>query len=128
MHRWPFYPGSGGPEEGNETTVNVPMQAGAGDVEYLEATERTVEPAIAAFEPELLLVSAGFDAAAGDPLGGMLLTADGFRELGRRARTLCDRVAAVLEGGYNVETLPSLVQAAREGLAGEAGPRGLPGR
>ena len=69
-----------------------------------------------AFEPELLLVSAGFDAAADDPLAGMELTANGFRELARRATSLAPRLAAVLEGGYNVETLPGLVQAAREGF------------
>jgi acetoin utilization deacetylase AcuC-like enzyme len=118
LHRWPFYPGSGGPGDGNATTLNVPLPAGAGDEEYLEAMEELVEPAIRAFEPELLLVSAGFDAAFGDPLGGMRVSAEGFRELGRRARRLCNRVAAVLEGGYNVDTLPELVEAAHRGLAG----------
>jgi acetoin utilization deacetylase AcuC-like enzyme len=117
LHRWPFYPGTGGPGEGNETTVNVQMRAGAGDPEYLEAMERKVEPAIRAFEPELLVVSAGFDAAAGDPLGGMLVSADGFRELGRRAGLLCERVACVLEGGYDVEALPGLVRATAQGIA-----------
>ncbi|MFN8188416.1 MAG: histone deacetylase [Gaiellales bacterium] len=116
LHRWPFYPGTGGPGDGNETTLNVPISEGAGDDQYLETFERVVEPAIAAFAPDLLLVSAGFDAAAGDPLGGMLLTGEGFRELGRRAAALCGSVAAVLEGGYNVETLPGLVAAARDGL------------
>jgi acetoin utilization deacetylase AcuC-like enzyme len=117
LHRWPFYPGSGGPGDGNATTINVPLPAGAGDDEYVDAMERIVEPSIAAFAPELLLVSAGFDAAFGDPLGGMRVSADGFRELGRRARALCERVAAILEGGYNVEALPGLVEAAREGLS-----------
>jgi acetoin utilization deacetylase AcuC-like enzyme len=120
MHRWPFYPGSGGPGEGNETVVNVPLQAGAGDGEYLDAFERVVEPAITGFAPDLLLVSAGFDAAAGDPLGGMLVTPPGFEELGRRAAELGPRVAAVLEGGYDVETLPDLVHAALRGLSAGA--------
>ncbi len=119
LHRWPFYPGTGGPSEQNETTLNVPLPAGAGDAEYLEAMEHVVEPAVGRFEPELLLVSAGYDAAAGDPLGGMLVTADGFRELARRARGLCARVALVLEGGYNLDTLPGLVRGTIEGL--EAG-------
>lgn len=118
LHRWPFYPGTGGPGEGNATTVNIPLPAGAGDEEYLEAMERAVEPAIASFEPQLLLVSAGFDAALGDPLGGMRVSAEGFRELGRRSAALSDRVAAVLEGGYEVQALPRLVEAARRGLAG----------
>ena len=116
LHRWPFYPGSGGPGEGNATTLNVPLAAGAGDPDYVEAMETAVEPAVRAFEPDLLLVSAGFDAAAGDPLGGMLVTPDGFRELAARTRRLCSRIACVLEGGYNVETLPDLVRATVEGI------------
>ncbi len=116
LHRWPFYPGTGGPGEQNATTVNVQLSAGAGDAEYVAAVEQTVEPAIRSFDPDLLIVSAGFDAAAGDPLGGMLVTADGFRELASRAGRLCDRIACVLEGGYNIETLPELVRATVAGL------------
>jgi acetoin utilization deacetylase AcuC-like enzyme len=116
LHRWPYYPGTGGPGEENETTVNVSLQAGSGDPEYIAAMERVVGPAITAFAPDLLLISAGYDAAAGDPLGGMLVSGDGFRELARRARDLCQHVACVLEGGYEVETLPRLVQATLEGL------------
>jgi acetoin utilization deacetylase AcuC-like enzyme len=116
LHQWPFYPGSGGPDDQADTTVNVPLAAGSGDAEYLDAFARFVEPAVERFEPELVLVSAGFDAAAGDPLGGMRVTEDGFRELTRRCRSLSDRIAAVLEGGYNLETLPRLVDAALEGF------------
>jgi acetoin utilization deacetylase AcuC-like enzyme len=116
MHQWPFYPGSGGPDDQAETTVNVPLAAGSGDAEYLDAFDRVVGPAVRRFEPELLLVSAGFDAGAGDPLGGMRVTEDGFRELARRCRSLSDRVAAVLEGGYSLETLPRLVDAALDGF------------
>jgi acetoin utilization deacetylase AcuC-like enzyme len=111
LHQWPFWPGTGGPGEGNETTVNVPLEAGSGDEEYVAAMETVVEPAIRAFEPDLLLVSAGFDAGAGDLIGGMRVTDDGFAELARRARGLCDRVALVLEGGYTLETLPGFVRA-----------------
>jgi len=116
LHQWPFYPGSGGPDDQAETTVNVPLAAGSGDAEYLDAFDRVVGPAVQRFDPELLLVSAGFDAAAGDPLGGMRLSEDGFRELARRCAGLSDRVAAVLEGGYNLETLPGLVDAALDGF------------
>jgi acetoin utilization deacetylase AcuC-like enzyme len=114
LHRWPFYPGSGGPEDGNETTVNIPLPAGSANDEYVEAFERVVEPAIGRFDPELLLVSAGFDAAATDPLGGMELTEAGFAELARRTFALCDRTALALEGGYDVEALPKLVRAVLE--------------
>jgi acetoin utilization deacetylase AcuC-like enzyme len=114
LHRWPFYPGSGGPGDGDATTINIPLEAGSGDDVYAEAMERVAAPAIDAFEPELLLVSSGFDAAAGDPLGGMQLTAAGFGRLARSARGLCARRAYVLEGGYNVATLPALVGAVLE--------------
>jgi acetoin utilization deacetylase AcuC-like enzyme len=117
LHQWPFYPGSGGPSEQGETLVNLPLAAGSGDAEYFAAWG-TVEQAVTRFEPDLLLISAGFDAHVDDPLAGMRVSADGFRELGRRAASLAPRVAAVLEGGYNLETLPFLVEAALEGLAG----------
>jgi acetoin utilization deacetylase AcuC-like enzyme len=114
LHQWPFWPGTGGPDEGNETTVNVPLQAGSGDDEYLAAFERVVEPAIGAFEPDLLLVSAGFDAGAGDLIGGMRVTEAGFAEMARRARGLSNQTALVLEGGYTLETLPGFVRAVAE--------------
>jgi acetoin utilization deacetylase AcuC-like enzyme len=116
IHQWPFYPGSGGPGEGNATTLNVPLPADTADEEYAEHMETIVEPAVRAFEPELLLVSAGFDAAASDPIGGMRVSEDGFRELGRRSACLAERYALVLEGGYDVESLPRLVGACLEGL------------
>ena len=116
LHQWPFYPGTGGPGDENETTVNVPLPAGSGDDDYLRAFDERVAPAVRAFEPELLLVSAGFDAHVDDPLAGMRVTAGGFRELARRSTKLAPRVAAVLEGGYDPRTLPSLVGAALEGF------------
>jgi acetoin utilization deacetylase AcuC-like enzyme len=116
LHQWPFYPGSGGPDDQAETTVNVPLAAGGGDEEYLEAFTRVVEPVVQRFEPELVLVSAGFDAHLEDPLSDMGVTEHGFRELARRCGALADRVAAVLEGGYNLETLPSLIDAALDGF------------
>jgi acetoin utilization deacetylase AcuC-like enzyme len=116
LHQWPFYPGTGGPGEENATTVNVPLPAGCGDDEYLSAFDERVGPAVQAFAPELLLVSAGFDAHVDDPLAGMRVTADGFRELAARCAGLAPRVAAVLEGGYDPRTLPTLVAAALEGF------------
>jgi acetoin utilization deacetylase AcuC-like enzyme len=119
LHQWPWYPGSGGPDEQAETTLNVPLPAGSGDSEYAEAFRTIVEPAVTAFEPDAVLVSAGFDAWACDPLGGMEVTPDGFRELARRCVSLAPRVAAVLEGGYDTEALPRLVEAALEGFNAE---------
>ena len=109
IHRWPFYPGTGGPGEGNKTTLNVQLEAGAGDEEIVDAVEDVVAPALEAFAPDLLLVSAGFDAAEGDPLGGLRVTRNGFATLTARARSISERVAFVLEGGYNTQTLPGLV-------------------
>jgi len=116
LHQWPFYPGTGGPGEGNETTVNVPLPAGSGTDVYLRAFDGVVAPAIEAFAPDLLLVSAGFDAHVDDPLAMMEVTAAGFLRLARGCRGLAPRVAAVLEGGYNLRTLPGLVEAALEGF------------
>ena len=116
LHQWPFYPGTGGPDEQNETTLNIPLDGGCGDDDYVRAFEQLVEPAFARFEPELVLVSAGFDAHEDDALAWMRVTEAGFRELARRSARLGPRVAVVLEGGYNLSTLPGLVAAALEGF------------
>ena len=116
LHQWPFYPGTGGPGTSDETTLNVPLPAGSGDGEYLAAFGELVEPAVRAFDPHLVLVSAGFDAHVEDPLAHMEVTEHGFEELARRSAQLGPRVGAVLEGGYNLETLPHLVEAALRGF------------
>jgi acetoin utilization deacetylase AcuC-like enzyme len=115
LHQWPFYPGTGGPHDQHETVVNIPLPAGTGDAEYLEAW-RLAEEAVLSFAPELLLVSCGLDAHVADPLADLALSEDCFRELGARTTQLAPRVAAVLEGGYNLRTLPSLVEAVLEGF------------
>jgi acetoin utilization deacetylase AcuC-like enzyme len=117
LHEWPFYPGTGGPDEQTDTIVNIPLPQGSGDEEYLRVFDDVVAPAIERFAPELLIVSAGFDAHRQDPLASMRLTAAGFRELARRTASLAPRIAAVLEGGYNLGTLPSLVRATLEGFS-----------
>ena len=116
LHQWPLYPGTGGPYEQGDTLLNRPLPAGTGDEGYFEAWE-TVERAVLRYEPDLVIVSAGFDAHVEDPLADMEVTADGFRELARRTSRLGPRVAAVLEGGYNLRTLPDLVAAALEGFS-----------
>jgi acetoin utilization deacetylase AcuC-like enzyme len=119
-HQYPFYPGTGAAGErgvgaGAGTTLNVPLPAGSGDDELEEAVEGQVIPALEAFGPEALLVSAGFDAWERDPLGGMRVSAAGFASWGERlgafARRRCGgRLLAVLEGGYDVPALPELVE------------------
>ena len=115
LHQWPFYPGTGGPDDQGETLLNIPLGAGTGDRGYLAAFG-AAEEAVRRFEPELLLISAGFDAHAADPLAELELTELGFGQLARRASQLAPRVAAVLEGGYNVATLPGLVEVALDGF------------
>jgi len=119
LHQVGVYPGTGAPGEGGATTLNVPLRPGGGDAEWLHAFERQVEPAVSRFRPELLLVSAGFDAHEDEDiyLVDMHVTDDGFRELAHRCSTLAPHVAVVLEGGYNLQTLPRLVAAALEGFA-----------
>jgi acetoin utilization deacetylase AcuC-like enzyme len=116
LHQWPFYPGTGGPGTSDDTTLNVPLAAGVGDAEYAAAFSELVEPTVRAFDPDLVLVSAGFDAHEEDPLAHMTVTERGFEELARRSAQLGPRVAAVLEGGYNLATLPRLVEAALRGF------------
>jgi acetoin utilization deacetylase AcuC-like enzyme len=119
LHQSGVYPGTGAAGEGGVTTVNVPLRPGCGDAEWLRAFEQYVEPAVASFRPELLLVSAGFDAHEDEDiyLVDMHVTDDGFRELAQKCAALAPRVAAVLEGGYNLETLPRLAASALDGFA-----------
>ena len=118
LHQWPFWPGTGGPGSNAEGIVNVPLDAGSGDEEYRAAFREVVEPAVRAFEPDLVIVAAGLDAHRDDPLADMAVSADGFRELAGRCAALAPRLAAVLEGGYNLDTLPGLVEAVLEGFEG----------
>jgi acetoin utilization deacetylase AcuC-like enzyme len=127
-HQYPFYPGTGAAGErgigaGEGATLNVPLPAGTGDERYAEVIEGAILPALRRFAPEVLLLSAGFDAWQNDPLGGMRVTEEGFRTWGHRLRELADevcggRILAVLEGGYDLRSLPRLVEAHLEGLGG----------
>jgi acetoin utilization deacetylase AcuC-like enzyme len=125
-HQSPFYPGTGAVDEagrgdGDGYTVNVPLAAGGGDAIYASAFERVVLPVVESFAPELVLVSAGFDASARDPLAQMELSPNAFgwmaRELARvSAATAKGRMALVLEGGYDLVALEAGLSAAIEGM------------
>jgi acetoin utilization deacetylase AcuC-like enzyme len=114
-----------GEAAGEGTVINVPLPAGSGDAGYLDAFERVIAPALRAFAPELVLVSAGQDAAASDPLGRMSVTTEGFRALAAGVRgvaeEVCDgRLVAYQEGGYSLDHLPFCTLAIVEALAGLA--------
>jgi acetoin utilization deacetylase AcuC-like enzyme len=119
LHQKGAYPGTGSETDNDATTLNVPLAAGDGDAEWLDAMDRIVAPALRRFDPELVLVSAGFDAHEEEDiyLIDTRVTDDGFRELARRCASLAPSVAAVLEGGYNLATLARLVEAALEGFS-----------
>ncbi len=120
LHQFPFYPGTGsslerGAGEGTGYTINIPMPPGSGVEEYRDAFDVTVMPALEDFKPDLLLISAGFDAHRDDPLGHIDLTTDYFGEmtsiLKQAALKYCKgRIVSVLEGGYNLRALKESVR------------------
>ena len=119
LHQWPHFPGTGREEErgrgaGEGTTLNCPLPEGSGDAEWLDALEVRVLPALAAFGPQFLLLSAGFDAHRDDPFSGTVMTEAGYRAMTRRladfADEQCDgRLVSVLEGGYSPPALAASV-------------------
>ncbi|HSE64345.1 MAG TPA: histone deacetylase [Thermoanaerobaculia bacterium] len=132
-HQHPFYPGTGATHEfgkgaGRGRIVNVAWPAGMGDAEYLAAFDRVLAPIARAFEPELVLVSCGFDAAAGDPLGEMRVSAAGFGAMTQRLSALAGgRLVLALEGGYNPGAIAAAAAACTSVLLGEALPPLDPG-
>lgn len=127
MHQWPLYPGTGWLDEsgtgpGRGFTVNLPMPPGSGDFEHAEAFDRIAGPVIDAFDPGLLIVSAGQDGHLEDPLSNQALSASGFQALASSVAALAQRLGiglvAVHEGGYNPATLPELDQAILAGFGG----------
>ena len=135
LHQWPLYPGTGWLDEtgrgaGSGSTVNVPVPPGAGDRNWVEALELVVEPAVAGFEPGLVIVSAGQDGHHADGLSNQALTESGYLSIAHRVGAMTDGIGAGLvavhEGGYNPDTLPTLDRLILEGfdagLAGEEAP------
>jgi len=127
-HQWPLYPGTGrrterGAGAGLGKTINCPVPEGSGGDVLLGAMREELEPAAEEFRPGVVLISAGFDSRAGDPLGGLLLRDEDFAEMTRlvmgiAARHAGGRVISVLEGGYNLEGLGLAAAAHVEALTG----------
>src|SRR5579871_1152061 len=121
-HQYPYYPGTGAVDEvGRDTgfglTVNVPMEAGSVDEDYQTVFARIVIPVVRQFEPDLLIVSAGFDAHADDPLGGMRLSTEAFGAMTAELRAVAEeccrgRLVLVTEGGYDLQALGGSLDAA----------------
>jgi len=135
-HQYPYYPGTGAAQDvgsgaGAGFTVNLPLAAGATDADYELTYTRIALPIVTEFRPDLVLVSAGFDAHMDDPLAGMRLTAPYFGRLTAAIAAVADtccrgRLAAVVEGGYDLAALAASLRASLRALAGDDGDRVRP--
>jgi acetoin utilization deacetylase AcuC-like enzyme len=124
-HEWPQYPGTGaadytGRGAGAGATVNVPLPAGTGPDGYLAAYRARIRPALAAFAPDIILVSAGFDGHEDDPLGGLALTDETYAELTRDLQTVTPRLCLMLEGGYDLGAIARTSVRVVQTLLGDA--------
>ncbi len=127
IHEEGIYPGSGdvdetGTDDGEKSTLNAPLPAGAGDAEYLHIIESALAPALADFDPDLLIVSAGFDAHRHDPISRHRVSTEGYGLMTDQLRTIADDTDAaltfVLEGGYGLDTLSEGVAMVHETFDG----------
>jgi len=120
-HQWPWYPWTGSAEEigigeGKGTTLNVPLPAGSGDKDLIDAFKNKLRPAANAFKPDAVLISAGFDSRTGDPLGRFRVTDAGYQRLTQILLQIAQdnaegRLISALEGGYSLEGLSKAVPA-----------------
>jgi acetoin utilization deacetylase AcuC-like enzyme len=132
VHQYPFYPGTGDIDEtgkgaGEGFTINVPFAAGRGNGDYLAAFRDIIAPAADAFQPDLVLISAGFDAHRADPLGGMETTEDGYAAMTAVVKDIADRhadgrIVLTLEGGYDLRALGRSARACVDVLTGATAP------
>lgn len=134
IHQYPWYPGTGpltdvGTGDGTGFSINLPVPSGSGEDVWLSMIEHVVVPAAAAFEPQLVLVSAGFDAHRDDPLGTCELDTSSFAHMARWMRSLADSlgvpVGATLEGGYDLPALASACATTLEALRDGGEPRSV---
>ena len=118
-HQYPFYPGTGratetGEGQGKGLTINVPLSGGQGDEEYRDIFQKVLVPAAEKFQPEFIVISAGFDAHRDDPLASMALTEQGYADMTTIVSTIAKnfaggRIVSCLEGGYHLKALAGSV-------------------
>ena len=132
LHQYPFYPGTGSVKDigngpGKGFTVNVPLEAGAGDEDYDLVFEQAVVPILGKFMPDICILSAGFDAHERDPLGGMQVSTDGYSRMTKAisdmAELCCDgRMVVVIEGGYHLKALEDCLSSTLGVMSGRVCP------
>jgi len=129
-HQYPFYPGTGATEEngigdGKGATINYPLNYGAGDDIFIDIFDNSLSDKILKYNPDLIIVSAGFDAHIKDPIGGLNVTTKGFFDISntivKLAEEVCDgKIISSLEGGYNLKALAESVAAHLKSLQGKS--------
>jgi acetoin utilization deacetylase AcuC-like enzyme len=131
-HQYPYYPGTGAADEvgrgdGAGYTLNIPLEVGATDADYWRVYDGLIGPAIERYAPDLLILSAGYDAHEYDPLAGMRVTTEGYAAIVARLRAAAEqvcggRIAAVTEGGYHLQALAACLEATLDELAAPPAP------
>ncbi len=119
LHQYPFYPGSGSADEmgsgdGRGTTLNYPLKAGVGDAEFIDIFDNSLADKVLKYNPDLIIVSAGFDAHMDDPIGGLNVTTEGYHNISKTITKIAGEVSdgkiiSALEGGYNLNALAECV-------------------
>lgn len=129
LHQYPFYPGSGSADEigsgdAKGTTINYPLKAGVGDEEFTDIFNDSLSDKVLKYNPDLIIVSAGFDAHMDDPIGGLRVTTEGYHNMSKTitkiAGEVCGgKIISSLEGGYNLKALAESVAAHLKALKGK---------
>lgn len=129
LHQYPFYPGSGSADEigsgdAKGTTINYPLKAGVGDEEFIDIFNDSLSDKVLKYNPDLIIVSAGFDAHMDDPIGGLRVTTEGYHNMSKTitkiAGEVCGgKIISSLEGGYNLKALAESVAAHLKALKGK---------
>ncbi len=119
LHQYPFYPGSGSADEmgigdGRGTTLNYPLKAGVGDDEFIDIFDNSLSDKVLKYNPDLIIISAGFDAHMNDPIGGLNVTTEGYHNISKTITKIAAEVSdgkiiSALEGGYNLNALAESV-------------------